>query len=224
MIPRPLLGLIVALLVTSCALSTRETLPKLVPAPDPTKSRQQCAAVFPRDRWQMVHAIAFRMADGSKGNALGVLVLDDRKIRCALMTVEGLTLFEARATGEETPEVLRALPPFDNRDFATGLMRDVRTIFQPPPGVVQYGTLANGTPVCRYARGPGVTDILPQADGCWQIQTFDDQTNLRTINARSCRPVESEVLPHFLELTAAGPAGYTLNLRLISAERLPALL
>jgi hypothetical protein len=69
-----------------------------------------------------------------------------------------------------------------------------------------------------------VTDILPQKDGCWRLHTYSEQTSLRTrtVTARSCGPVDSMILPHDLELIGSGPAGYTLNLRLISAERIPA--
>lgn len=167
----------------------------------------------------MVHSIAFRMADGTTGNALGVLVLEGQEIKCALMTVEGLTLFEAQSAETEHLEVLRALPPFDKPGFAAGLMRDVRTLFQPPPGTVQYGTLADGTPVCRSTEGGRVTDIFPQEDGCWRMHTYSEQTRTRTINAQSCSPVASAILPHFLELKGSVPTDYTLNLRLISAER-----
>ncbi len=239
MMQRLLLCLTVVLLLSSCATAKKELLPKLVHAPGATKSLQQCAALFPQGRWQMVHALAFRMADGTSGNAIGVLVLEGQGIKSALMTVEGLTLFEAQSTDAEHLEVLRALPPFDKPGFAAGLMRDVRTLFQPPSGLARYGTLADGTPVCRYNAGQGVTDILPQEDGCWRMHTYSEQSFLRTdgclptdpsreqirtrtIKAESCSTVESAVLPQSLELIAPGPAGYTLNLRLISAERLPA--
>jgi len=239
MIQHLLLCLTATLLLSSCALARREPLPKLVQAPGATQSLQQCTALFPQGRWQLVHAIAFRMSNGSSGNAIGVLVLDDLEIKCALMTVEGLTLFEARSADEEDLEILRALPPFANREFAAGLMRDVRTLFRPPPGAAQSGTLPDGTPICRYAYGHAVTDILPQEDGCWRMHTYSEQTSLRTdgclpadprreqlktrtIKAQSCSPVASAIFPHSLELIGSGPTGYTLNLRLISAERLPA--
>ncbi len=234
-----LFGLTMALLLTSCALNQGKPLPKLAPANGSGEIRQLCAMVFPQGRWQMVHTIAFRMADDTSGNALGVVVLNNREIKCALMTVEGLTLFEARSAEEDELEVMRALPPFDKPAFATGLMRDVRAIFQPPPGQVHYGTLADGTLLCRYPYGHTVTDILPQKDGCWQIHTYSEHTSLRTdgclpadprreqlrdrtITAQSCSPVASTNLPHFIELIGSGPAGYTLNMRLISAERFPA--
>jgi len=54
------------------------------------------------------------------------------------------------------------------------------------------------------------------------MHTYSEQTRTRTITAQSCRPVASAILPHALELIGSGPAGYTLNLRLISAEPIPA--
>lgn len=234
-----LLGLLLASLLSACALGAREPLPKLERAPGATTALQRCAALFPQGRWQLVHSIAFRLADGASGHALGVLVLNGQEITCALMTVEGLTLFEARSSEAGNLEVLRAVAPFDNQEFASGLMRDVRTLFQPPLGLAQYGTLADGTPVCRYNAGQMVTDILPQNDGCWRLHTYSEQARLRTdgcqpaelrrellrirtVEARSCEAAGPMALPRTLELTGSGPTGYTLNLRLISAESLPA--
>lgn len=216
-------ALLLLSLLSACTVTTREPLPNLVPtASGESQTGRACAALFPRGRWQLVHAIAFHLADGTSGNALGVLVLDGHHINCALMTVEGLTLFEARSTGPEHLEVVRALPPFANQDFAAGLMADLRTLFQPPPGSAEYGSLADGRPVCRSRTGREATDILPQPDGCWQLHTYSDQRRTRTVVASACEPTGSEILPRTLVLTAPGPAGYTLNLRLISAEPLPA--
>ncbi len=207
-------------LLSACAQGPRAFPPPLAPAPGETDILQQCTALFPRDRWQFVHAISFRMANGTHGNVLGVLVLNNQEVNCALMTVEGLTLFEARSSGAEELEVVRALPPFDHRPFAVGLMHDVRTIFQLPPGAARYGVLSDGTAACRYAAGSQVTDILPREDGCWRIDTYSEQTKTRTITAQSCATVASAIIPHSLELIASGPVGYTLDMRLLSAERL----
>jgi len=170
---------------------------------------------------------------------LGVLIFDDHSLSCALMTVEGLTLFEARSSGTAESEVLRALPPFDNPEFARGLLRDVRTLMQPPPGLSHYGTLFDGTQVCRYDVGQTITDILPQADGCWQLFTYEEQNILRTdgcqpaeprrehrqtraVAARSCERIGEANLPRRLDLRGFVPSAYTLHLRLLSAEPLPA--
>ncbi len=227
----------VAVLLAACAGPRLEPLPRLTAAPGGAADR--CAAVFPQGRWQMLHAIEFRLADGTSGNALGVLIVDGHSLSCALTTVEGLTLFEARSNGAAEPEVVRALPPFDNPEFARGLLRDVRTLVQPPPGLRTHGTLADGTPVCRYDAGQTVTDLLPQADGCWQLFTYDEQRILRTdgcqptdprrehrqtraVAARSCERIGEAILPRDLELRGYAPSAYTLHLRLLSAEPLPA--
>jgi hypothetical protein len=227
--------LVLGFMLAACA-SPR--LPRMI-ASAPGLAADRCAGFFPQGRWQMIHAIDFHLADGTSGNALGVLILDGRSLSCALMTVEGLTLFEARSTGEADPEVLRALPPFDNPEFARGLLRDVRTLVQPPLGLSHYGTLADGTPVCRYDAGQTITDILPQADGCWQLFIYDEQNILRTdgcqpadprrehrqtraVIARSCERIGEANLPRRLDLRGFAPSAYTLNLRLLSAEPLPA--
>lgn len=216
-----LLRLTAMFLLASCSARTGAVLPEFTHVPGKPAGHQRCAAVFPHGSWQFVHDIAFHMAKGD-GSALGVLVLDDGEIRCALMTIEGLTLFEARATEDGRIEVSRAIAPFDNPDFAAGLMRDLRTIFRPPAGRAEYGRLADDAPLCRYANADGVTDIRPRQDGCWSIATSGDRLGTKSIRASSCRQVDSAAIPERLELVASGPAGYTLNLQLISAERRPA--
>jgi hypothetical protein len=186
-------------------------------------ARQQaagsCAAVFPQGKWQFVHSIEFTMADGSGSSMLGVTVLDADSLSCALMTTEGFTLFEARLT--DTLQVLRAFPPFDKPEFAEGLMRDVQAIFIRPRGQNrQYGKLTDSTNCCRTTAIDSrlTTDVLFTENNCWQINTFDNQQKMmRSITARSCKEVESTVIPDRLELTVPGPAGYTLKMTLVDA-------
>ena len=176
--------------------------------------------MFPAGRWQFVHSISFHLAQGGDGTAIGVLVLDNREIHCVLMTVEGLTLFEARSMEGGPIEVIRAVPPFDNQEFAAGLMGDVRTIFQKPQGKAESGRLADGSPVFRYSAAGRETDILPQEDGCWTMHTYSEQVRVRTIRTRSCRMVDSVSIPEDIDLVSDGPAGYALHLHLISVEKL----
>ena len=229
--------LVVAGLTCSCALEQKQLLPQVVEADEKTAGLARCEAIFPQGSWQFVHEVAFRMADGSRGNALGVVVLDGQSIRSALMTVEGLTLFEASSSGADNLEVKRAIPPFDKAAFATGLMRDVRTLFLLPAGKGKHGILADGTAVCRYVAGETVADLAPLDDGCWRLdiylgqpfdqvdgglltKTYDKHVRTRMVRAGSCTAGSAAVIPKVLELTASGPAGYTLTMRLISAERL----
>jgi hypothetical protein len=206
-------------LAVSCSLPTREFLPAITRSHDDVKGPSPSPAVFPAGRWQFVHSISFQLAKGGDGTAIGVLVLDNREIHCVLITVEGLTLFEARSMEDSPLEVIRAVPPFDNQEFAAGLMGDVRTIFQKPQGLVESGRLADGSPVFRYSAAGRETDILPQEDGCWTMHTYSDQVRDRTIRTRSCRMVDSVSIPDDIDLVSDGPAGYALHLHLISVEK-----
>jgi hypothetical protein len=182
-----------------------------------------CAAVFPRGRFQFVHSIEFAMADGPASTVIGVTSLAGDEISCALMTVEGLTLFAAVFKTGAEPEVRRAVPPFDRPGFARGLMDDVRTVFaQPPAEDVLYGILADNTPVCRSTAADGqITDIMPTGDGCWRITTYTPELVIdRSVVARSCRKNGGALIPDYLELTGFGREKYTLKMKLITAEEL----
>jgi hypothetical protein len=125
---------------------------------------------------------------------------------------------------------LRALPPFDKKSFAEGLIADVRTLFQPPTGVISVGHLADGSLLCRSIADQAVTDVVPKSDGCFQLSTYAPTpasgTHLpvrtRTVEARDCSPVNGSLMPRDMTLTGHGRAGYTLKLHLLSAEPLPA--
>lgn len=187
--------------------------------PEQTELIQKCAAVYPRGKRQFVHAIEFRTADGRSSSVLGVTVVDGNSLSCALMTVEGFILFQARLS--DRFEVDRAVPPFDGPGFAQGLMEDVRALFlRPEVSGIRYGRLADGAESCRMTGQDGtVTDILPSSGGCWKMKTYDAGGRLtRTILARSCRKVNATLLPRELGLTVPGPAGYTLKMTLISAD------
>ena len=124
------LGLI-ALVLASCS-SVKQTPPPLTPL-RPVPTPLTCAEFFPQGDWQYVHALRFQLTSGGGGgSAIGVVVLTSQDIRCALTTVEGLTLFEARAKGTGPVEIIRALPPFDRQYFADNLVKDIRTLFLPP--------------------------------------------------------------------------------------------
>ena len=229
--------LLAALLLTACARSGGAPGPEPLRAVTDAAAIGRCQALFPQNRIQLVHAIAFRMAHGEQGNALGVLVLNGPAIECALMTVEGFTLFSAHSSGPEELRVDRAVPPFDNRDFAAGLMRDVRLLFRPPEGTSTAGTLPDGAPACRFQTRDRLVDLLPHGDGSWQLREFTGKPVLRVDGclletremrwheARSVAAAEPRAqgpgnLAATMTLTAPGPAGYTLNLRLLEAVSL----
>ncbi|OEU46736.1 MAG: hypothetical protein BA862_07455 [Desulfobulbaceae bacterium S3730MH12] len=211
----------VMILLTSCAVEKQRHLPNLSPAP--ALEETSCsAAVFPQGKWQFIHAIDFSMKNGAGTAVIGVTSLSRNRIDCALITIEGLTLFEAAYEEEKGLEIRRAVPPFDKPLFAEGLIRDLRTIFQPPTGGMQTGQIPGAITVCRYADNMGrVIDVLPEADDCWQINIYNSEMTLdRSITGRSCRNNGSAQVPEYLELNSYGQTGYTLKMTLIRADKL----
>ncbi len=185
------------------------------------KESQACTRIFPQGKWQFVHSIDFSMAGGAGSTLLGVTTLSGKSFQCALVTVEGFTLFEAVYHGDKSIEVRRAVPPFDNKGFAEGMVRDIRAIFQPPQRVkVEYGEVAGAGATCRYYDVEGrVVDVLSEIDDCWQIKGYTlDLVLDRSIVGRSCRKKESSLIPEYLELKSHGRSGYTLKMTLIRVD------
>lgn len=205
----------------ACAAEKPIRLPNLAITQSRT-GKQVCEKSFPVGRWQFIHSIEFSMKNGAGSTVIGVTTLAETKIECALVTIEGLTLFEAVYHEDNSIEIQRAVPPFDNPEFAKGLMSDVRAIFQPPAGSdVQVGHLPDETPTCRYtAANEKVTDI-PATDDCLQIKSYaPDLILYRSIIGRSCIKKGSLLLPEHLELNTFGRTGYTLKMTLISADKI----
>ncbi len=215
-----------AFLLSGCAVEKQLRLPELVPASAPydVNHSEACADVYPQGHWQFVHSIDFSMRDGSGTTVVGITTLTGNDISSALVTVEGLTLFAADFHQDNSFKIQRAVPPFNTDEFAKGMMADIRAIFQQPAGdhKVLQGRLAGSIPVCRYvdAKG-GVVDVLPNVDDCWQIKSYTpDLTMNRLIIGQSCRKNDSISIPDYLELTTYGRTGYTLKMKLISAEKI----
>lgn len=207
-------------LMVACAAEKHPGPPELASAAYALEENA-CTDIFPSGSWQFVHSIDFSMADGAGSTVVGVITLNEKDIECALVTLEGLTLFEAVFYHDKTMAIGRAVPPFDKPGFARGLFRDVRMIFLPPPGaLLQTGRSPGGTAVCRYGSpGQGVVDVLPGADNCWQIKSYTPELAPdRWLIGRSCRKIGSSPVPDYLELQSLGRNGYTLKMKMIRAD------
>ncbi|MBI5556872.1 MAG: hypothetical protein HY885_04490 [Deltaproteobacteria bacterium] len=213
---------ILLLCLTACAAERQRAMPEMTATQDEAVG-EECVAIFPRGRWQFIHAIDFSLGDGSGSTVIGLTSLDGDGFGCALLTIEGFTLFEAVCRGDGAVEVRRAVSPFDKPGFAEGLMRDVRMIFlAPATDNVRYGWLAGHVPVCRFTGADGlITDIMPAVAGCWRINTFTPAlAGNRSLIGRSCRKIDDIPIPAYLELKDSGQADYTLKLTLLTAENL----
>lgn len=207
--------------LAGCATVPESHLPELT-ATGFEKEVDDCAAVFPEGNWQFVHAIDFTMGDGSGTPVIGITSLNGTDIDVALITVEGLTLFDAVFHHTEDTEVRRAVSPFDAPEFAGGLIGDIRAIFQPPSGTMVIGQVAGVPSVCRYTSATGrVADVLLDVSDCWQIKSYTSDLIMdRSIVGRSCKKKGSSLIPDYLELNTYGQIGYTLKLTLITADKI----
>jgi len=219
------LSLVLGLLLLSCTAHRTETV--LQPLSSTTSRPnepllQRCTAIYPNGRWQFVHTVDFTINGRRSGSLLGVTVVEENgQMSCALLTLEGLTLFAARLT--DTTEIMRAVAPFDRTGFAEGLMKDVQTLFTRPQSAGRStGRTADGREVCRL-RGPDgrITDIIPTGRGCYDLRTSTKNGRLsRTVTARDCLTIDDQAIPKNLVLNVAGPEGYSLSMTLVSADHL----
>jgi hypothetical protein len=219
---------VVLILLCSCAVLQSPRLPDLtggefIDEDFRRQTQQNCERNFVSGNWQFVHSITFKMANGHGATVIGVTVLDGDTMKTGLMTVEGFVLFEAELDKGEKLHVNRALPPFDNSEFALGLMRDVHAIFLiPSEGNPVVTRLADGDSVCRYEAADGqIIDVIPTADGSNVMNVYDaDQTRIRSITTNDFVSIDTEMIPENIHLTALGLRGYTLKMTLISADKI----
>lgn len=204
-----------ALVLSSCA-----SLPPLEPL-DPSGQAAllaRCRAPFLRAKYRLMHSIEATMPTGETGHLIGVTVADPamRTLHSALMTIEGLVLFEARF--DKAITVDRALPPFDSPSFAEGLMDDISLmLFTPEEPFAEAGT-NKGEPLCRYRGRGGTIDVIANSNRGFTVRRYGTSSSLMRelrLSVPDARGISKQ-----MELVAGGMLGYTLRLELIKAERM----
>jgi hypothetical protein len=209
------------LLAAGFFFSACSGLPKVHPARDfpSANTHQTCRNVFPEGKWQFVHSIE-AVIGGKSVFVTGVAVISpaERSFRCAIMTIEGLAVFDAEWGPELT--VNRAMAPFDSRPFAQGLAADIRLLFLYPSGFpFESGFLKNGASICRYRDSDGeIVDLVTKGDGNWEIRRYaSDFRLLRTVHMAPGKKTGQAGVAQKIELTAHGSQGYKLTMNLIEA-------
>lgn len=212
-------SLLLTLCLSGCAVHRQ--VPVLTPLGG--ISAQNVPAIFPVGRWQFVHAIDFSADSRGGATVIGIVRLEEGGLEVALVTVEGLTLFEAGKMDGKKPVVRRALSPFDSKSFAADLLADVEMMFRSPAGNPTLGRGPGGELIWRYRGADGkLTDLLTEEAGCWRLNRYDSaRALLRQLEATQCREEAGFLLPGLMELHATEPAEYRLRMRLLSATRLP---
>lgn len=216
------LPLLISIVLFLAGCAAREAAPPPLLELSGEGGPSSCEALYTKGRWNFVHSIDFSMKNVSGSTVIGVCEIGEKSIQAALLTLEGFTLFEASGEGSGTVEVQRAVTPFDKPGFAAGLLETLAAVFRRPEAVsIQSGQLEDGQLVCRYlGQGGKVVDVLPEGGDCWQRKEYSGKTMERVIVGRNCKREKGQLIAERLELQTFGKTGYTLNMRLISADRL----
>jgi hypothetical protein len=207
------------LILITIFLASCQSLPVInTPAPSADGKISACPSPFLKERYRLIHAIEIRMAGDTRGAIIGVTLADPttRLISCAIMTAEGIVLFDA----EEDAGLLkvnRALPPFDSADFAQNMIDDIKLIFFAPAGKIeQKGNLPGGAVICRWhEENGGWIDVLSHQPKGIEIKRYLSCGSLK-------RHVKFEKMDEniyqSIELQANELFNYSLMMTLIEAE------
>jgi len=179
---------------------------------------------------QFIHSLTAILPNGDTHVAIGVTTVDPdmETIHCAIMTIEGLVLFDA----EYNQKIIinRSIPPFDSMEFAQNILNDIRLVFfKPTGGLEEAGRAGPGADICRYRRCDGmIEDVVIHQNGNWEIHQYDTHHKLvKTIKVffpDTEKPGFSENnnnIPIGYEIIAPGFFGYCLKLELIEVRQNP---
>ena len=206
--------LILILFLTSC-----QTLPVINSSiPQTNEKIITCPSPFLKEKYRLIHAIEVNMAGETRSAIIGVTVADPstRLVSCAIMTVEGIVLFEAES-GADSLKVMRALPPFDSDNFAKNMIDDIKLIFFAPMGKIQNkGKLPDGSTGCRYREENGDwIDVFANTTEDIEIKRYSPSGSLKR---RIKLNKTSKNIYQNVELQANELINYSLILTLIEAQ------
>lgn len=205
--------LIGSFLLISCA-----ALPAIRPVPNLAEKNIICPSPFLTGKIRLIHAIEVRAAGQVQTVMIGVTMMDPvtRTISCALMSAEGVALFEA-VSGPDGLKVSRALPPFDAANFAQKMMDDIDLIFLAPRGTLtEKGIFATGETVCRrHKELGGWIDVWQGHDGTIHICRYSEGGRLQrsvTLAGGLANPYST------INFQASERVDYSLMMTLIESE------
>ena len=199
-------------------LSACQTLPVITKTSSPEKTVSACPNPFLKQKTTLIHAIEVHMSSGIKSAVIGITEADPatRAISCAIMTAEGMVLFEAIET-DGFLDIRRAMPPFDSAHFARNMIEDIKLIFFEPRGKIeQIGFLPSGETACRWRTGNSDTvDVLKTSSGLPEVKRYSGSGKVK-------RYIKFSGLTggfyQSIELQAQELASYTLFMNLVEAR------
>ena len=210
---------IAGILMAALMLAACSSLPVIQPVSGPPTNRNvSCPSIFVRESTRFIHSIEVQASGRTQAVMIGITLLNPavRSVSCAIVTPEGLSLFEA-SSAEGKVSVGRALPPFDAPDFAENMMADIGLIFLTPQGVLdRQGIFNDGRAVCRWHRKEGGwIDVSKSAEGPGRIERYTERGRLeRSVTIVS----DGDRAYSAIELHASDLISYSLNMSLIESE------
>ncbi|MBN1545767.1 MAG: hypothetical protein JW902_03815 [Syntrophaceae bacterium] len=209
-----------AILVILIAMSSCSGLPPIKPA-DPLAVagiEKQCLRPFPPGPYRLIHSVEAVFPGGSQINFIGILLIDPREksIHSVIMTIEGFVLFDAEFKSEV--KINRSVPPFDSVAYAEHMMKDIEFVIFPPQGTrKEAGYSADGSVICRFEERQGrTTDVTVTGKATWLVSQYNEQDGL--IRSMRVSLLDERNVPARIDFDTCGPDGYSLHMRLISAE------
>lgn len=210
----------VLIFVLTFLLASCQTLP-VINAPLPSKGKDAliCPSPFLKEKYLLIHAIEVHMAGDIRSSIIGITLADPASgtVSCAIMTAEGMVLFEADAEAGLL-NVRRALPPFDSANFAKNMIDDIKLIFLSPEGkIYQKGTFPDGANVCRWREeNRGWIDVSAHQQGNIDIRRYSTGGALKRhvrFNNKAGENIYQSIELHAKELS-----NYSLLMTLIEAQ------
>jgi hypothetical protein len=206
------------LILTVLLLVSCQTLPAINSISPRLESKVSvCPSPFLKEPYRLIHAIEARVAGRTQGAIIGITLVDPltRFVSCAIMTAEGMVLFEAEAA--PILKVIRALPPFDSGDFAKNMIEDIKLIFLAPEGKIKTkGILSDKAAICRWqAKSGDWIDVIARVPEGIEINRYSACGNWKR-RVKLNRSAEN--IYQSIELTAKDNFNYSLIMTLIEAE------
>jgi hypothetical protein len=209
---------ILAFFLVSC-----QALPKIIDAPVAPKGKDIsiCPSPFLKQKQRLIHTIEVHMPAGIRSAIIGVTLADPntRSVSSAIMTAEGVVLFEAEENMGSL-KVIRALPPFDSEDFAKNMIDDIKLIFFTPQGKIhQAGVLPDGAAVCRWRKDDGSwIDVSSGQQEDMEIKRYSTGGVLKRHVKFNKKTGDNENIYQKIELHAKELSDYSLFMTLIEAQ------
>lgn len=209
--------LAVALVLSAICGCAHLPILKPVDADSSASAASRCQQAFPAQPWRASHTIFANLPFGQNGGLIGATAVEGGALHAVLLSPEGVTLFAATQRGSAPLTIERAVPPFDQPDFAASLLADVGNAFLSPAGPPAFiGANVNGATICRWSPPGGeTTDIELDNDGPRTIRTYYGSRLSRDI--RLLGTPDKGFYP-LVVLRVPGTGGYQLEMRLVEHE------